>query len=200
AVGIVGNLESVASTPELREAHNAVRPEVSAFYAGIPLRPGLYQALKEFAETQEAQQLTGAKARYLKKTMDEFRRSGAELDEVSKERLRAISREMAGLTSKFSQNVLDDTAAFEPIIEDEAKLAGLPRSAIEAAKADAEAKGKSGYRFTLQAPSLIPLLTYLDDREIRRQVWTAYNTRASRGERNNEPIIARVLELRQEQA
>ena len=200
AVGIVGHLESVASTPELREAHNAVRPEVSAFYAGIPLRPGLYQALKEFAETQEAQQLTGAKARYLKKTMDEFRRSGAELDEVGKERLRAISREMAGLTSKFSQNVLDDTAAFELIIEDEAKLAGLPRSAIEAAKADAEAKGKSGYRFTLQAPSLIPLLTYLDDREIRRQVWTAYNTRASRGERNNEPIIARVLELRQEQA
>lgn len=200
AMGMVGHLETVANTPELRDAHNAVRPEVSAFYASIPLRPALYGALKAFATTEEAKALTGAKARYLKKTLDEFRRSGAELDEPGKERLRAISREMAELTSKFSQNVLDETAAFELIVEDEARLSGLPESAKEAAKADAQSKGKAGYRFTLHAPSLTPVLTYLDDRSIREQVWTAYNTRASSGERNNAPIILKVLELRNEQA
>jgi oligopeptidase A len=200
AMGMVGHLETVANTQELRDAHNAVRPEVSAFYASIPLRPELYAALKAFATTDEAKALTGARARYLKKTLDEFRRSGAELDETGKDRLRAISREMAELTSKFSQNVLDETAAFELIVEDEARLSGLPESAIEAAKADAQTKGKGGYRFSLHAPSLTPVLTYLDDRVIRERVWTAYNTRASSGERNNAPIILKVLALRDEQA
>jgi oligopeptidase A len=200
AMGMVGHLETVANTQALRDAHNAVRPEVSSFYASIPLRPALYAALKAFAATDEAHALTGAQARYLKKTLDEFRRSGAELDEPGKERLRAISREMAELTSKFSQNVLDETAAFELVVEDESRLSGLPASAIEAAKADAQSKGKVGYRFSLHAPSITPVLTYLDDRAIREQVWTAYNTRASSGERNNAPIILKVLELRNEQA
>lgn len=200
AMGMVRHLESVASTPELREAHNAVRPDVSAFYAGIPLRPRLYAAIKAFAETQEAKALTGSKARYLKKTLDDFRRSGAELDEAGKERLRAMSREMAELTSKFSQNVVDSTSAFELIVQDEAQLAGLPPSAIEAAKADAEAKSKSGYRFTLQGPSVVAALTYLDNREIREKIWRAFNTRAASGELNNEPLILRILALRDEQA
>src|SRR5690606_2500419 len=200
AMGMVRHLESVASTPELREAYNAVRPDVSTVYAGIPLRPKLYAAIKAFAETAEAKALTGAKARYLKKTLDDFRKSGAELDDAGKDRLRAISREMADLTSKFSQNVVDATSAFELLVENEADLAGLPPSAIEAARADAEAKGKSGYRFTLQGPSLIAVLTYLDNRDVREKVWIAYNTRAASGELNNEPLILKILELRNEHA
>ncbi len=200
AMTAVGHLESVANTPELRVAYNSVRPEVSAFYAGIPLRAGLYQALKDYAATEDAKALTGARKRFLKKTLDDFKRHGAELNETDKTRLEAISRELAKLTSTFSQNVLDDTAAFELIVKDVERLAGLPQSAIEAARHDAESKGKEGYRFTLQAPSLIPVLTYLDDRAIREKVWRAYNTRASKGERNNEPLIERILELRGEQA
>ncbi len=200
AMGVVGHLESVASTPELRDVFNASRPEVSAFYAGIPLRSKLYAVLQRYSETDDAKSLVGSKARFLKKTLDDFRRNGAELASEGQERLRAISRELAELTSKFSQNVLDDTAEFELLIQDEAKLSGLPKSAIEAAKQDAETKGKTGYRFTLQAPSLIPVMTYLDDRTIREQVWRAYNTRASKGERNNAPAIERILQLRHEQA
>ncbi len=200
AMTIVGHLESVANTPELRTAYNSVRPEVSAFYAAIPLRDALYSALKAYATTENAQRLTGARKRFLYKTLDDFKRHGAELSEQDKKRLEAISRELAELTSKFSQNVLDDTAAFELIVTDEARLTGLPPSAIEAARHDAESKGKEGYRFTLQAPSLIPVLTYLDDRAIREQIWRAYNTRATSGERNNEPVIERILELRREQA
>lgn len=200
AMGMVRHLESVASTSELREAHNTVRPDVSAFYAGIPLRPKLYAAIKAFAETPEAKALSGARARYLKKTLEDFRRSGAELDDAGKERLRAMSREMADLTSKFSQNVVDATSAFELIVTDQAKLAGLPASAVEGAQADAEAKGKTGYRFTLAGPSVVAVLTYLDDREIREKVWLAYNTRASEGKLNNEPLILKILQLRDEQA
>jgi oligopeptidase A len=200
AMGMVRHLESVASTSELREAHNAVRPDVSSFYAGIPLREKLYAALGAFAKTAEAKALTGAKARYLKKTLDDFRKSGAELDEAGKDRLRAISREMADLTSKFSQHVVDATSAFELLIEDEADLAGLPPSAVDAARADAEAKGKTGFRFTLQGPSVVAVLTYLDKRDIREKLWLAYNTRAAAGELNNEPLILKILALRTEQA
>jgi oligopeptidase A len=200
AMRLVGHLESVASTPLLRQAYNAVEPEVSSFYAGIPLRPKLWEAVQEFAKTPEAAQLTGPKARYLKKTIDEFRRSGANLDEADKQKLRDMSRTLSELTSKFSQNVVDATAAYELIVTDEAKLAGLPASAIEAARAEAASKGVAGYRFTLQAPSMIPVVTYLDDRKIREQIWRAYNTRAASGERDNGPLIGRILELRNAQA
>lgn len=200
AMSVVGHLECVVSTPELRAAYNAVKPEVSAFYAGIPLRPALYSKLREYAECEEARRLDSARRRFIKKTLEDFRRHGAELDVGGKARLEAISRELAQLTARFAQNVLDSTAAFELIVEDEQKLAGLPESAVVAARESAREKGKEGWRFTLQAPSLIPLLTYLDDRSIREQVWRAYNRRATAGELDNAPLVRRILELRREQA
>lgn len=200
AMGVIGHLESVASTPKLREAYNKIQPEVSAFYAGIVLRPKLWAAIKRFSESDQAHALEGARKRYLKKTLDDFRRNGADLDELGKDRLREISRELAELTSKFSQNVLDETAAFELLVTNDAELKGLPDSAIAQAKADAEAKGKQGYRLTLQAPSLIPVLNYLDNRAIRETVWQAYNTRASKGELSNVELTVRILDLRKEQA
>ena len=108
--------------------------------------------------------------------------------------------ELAKLTTRFSQNVLDETNAFERIVTDESKLAGLPESARKAARASAESKGQEGYRFTLHAPSLIAVLSYLDDASIRETLWRAYNTRAASGERDNRPLIARILELRREKA
>jgi oligopeptidase A len=200
AMGVVGHLESVQTSPELRAAYNAVQPEVSAFYAGIPLRPGLWQALKEFSQTDEAKQLDATRARFLKKTLDDFRRNGAQLDAAGKARLQAISRELAEATNRFSQNVVDATAQFDLLIEDEKQLAGLPESALTYAREDAARKGKSGFRFTLHAPSLIPLLTYLDDRALREKMYRAQNTRASSGELSNVPLIAKIIELRREQA
>ena len=96
--------------------------------------------------------------------------------------------------------MLDDTNAFELVITEENDLAGLPESAKQAAAENAKAKGVEGWRFTLHAPSLIPVLTYLDDADIRKRVWRAYSTRASAGERDNRPVIARILELRREKA
>jgi oligopeptidase A len=200
AMTVVGHLESVTTNPELRAAYNEVQPEVSAFYASIPLDARLWAKLKELAQTDEAKRLTGARKRYLKKTIDDFKRHGADLDDAGKKRLEELSRELATLTSRYGQNVLDETAAWELLIEDESKLAGLPESARQAAKQSAEQKGKPGWRFTLQAPSLIPLLTYLDDGKIREQVYRAYNSRATKGDKANPPLIARILELRREEA
>lgn len=200
AITIVGHLESVTSSPPLRDAYNAVLPEVSAFYANIPLDPELWLAVKAYAETDDAKALTGTKKRFLEKTIEDFKRQGADLDEAGKKRLEELTREFALITNKYAQNVVDATAAFELIVEDEKKLSGLPQSAIDAARASAKSKNKEGWRFTLQAPSLIPVLTYLDDAEIREKVYRAHNARATEGERDNRKLMGRILELRREKA
>ncbi|MEL7238892.1 MAG: M3 family metallopeptidase, partial [Planctomycetota bacterium] len=196
----IGHLESVCSTPELRDVYNQVQPEVSAFYAGIPLDDRLYAAIKDFAQTVEATALSGAKQRHLEKTIDDFRRHGAELDADGKDRLKQISRRLAEVTAKFAQNVVDATAAYELLIEDEGKLEGLPASVRAAARQSAEEKGKQGWRFTLQAPSYVPAMMYLANADIREQLYRAYNTRAVSGPRDNASLIVEILQLRAEQA
>jgi len=200
AMTIVGHLESVATTDALRDAYNATVPKVSAFWSELAMNEGLYRAVRAFSETDDAAALGATEKRFVKKTLDDFRRHGADLDPDDKAKLQAIEVELTQLTTEFAQHVLDETNAFELVLNDESKLAGLPESAKQAAAENAKAKGVEGWRFTLQAPSLIPLLTYLDDAGIREQVWRAYNTRATSGERDNRPLIARVLELRRAKA
>jgi len=200
AMAVVRHLESVATSPELRAAYSAVQPKVSAFYSKIPLHAGLWRAIKEYAETEEAKALTGVRKRFLDKTMDSFRRHGADLDRAGKVRLEAIDVELAGLTVKFAQNVLDATNAFELMITEESRLAGLPPSAVEAARETAAAKELAGWRFTLQAPSYHAVMTYLDDASVREQVYRAYNRRGAGGAHDNTGILERILELRNEKA
>jgi oligopeptidase A len=197
---VVGHLESVASSDALRAAYNATHPKVSAFWSELAMNDGLYRAVRAFAQTEEAAALPATEKRFLKKTLDDFRRHGAELGPEDKAKLQEIEIELTKLTTEFSQNVLDETNAFELLISDESKLAGLPDSAKQAAAENARAKGLGGWRFTLHAPSMIPVLTYLDDASIREHVWRAYNARAVSGERDNRKVIARVLELRRAKA
>ena len=200
AMSVVGHLESVATTEALRAAYNEVRPRVSELYSSIPLDPKLYARLVAFSETDEARALPPTRRRFLEKELRSFRRNGAALDEAGKTQLKALDVELSKLTTKFAQNLLDETNAFELFITDEKKLAGLPESAIKAAKASAEAKEERGWRFTLQGPSVIATLTYLEDASIREHIWRAYNVRASAGERDNRPLIERIIALRAEKA
>ena len=200
AMAVVRHLEAVATSPELRAAYNAVQPPVSAFYSGIPLNAGLWQAMRTFAASEEGRGLQGTRARFLTKTIDSFRRHGAELDAEGKARLEAIDIELSTATTKFSQNVLDATNAFDLMIVNERQLAGLPAMAVAAARANAEQKGLSGWRFTLQAPSYMPVMTYLDDATIRQRMYRAYAVRASRGEFDNRALLSRILELRRARA
>ncbi len=200
AMSVVKHLEGVATYPELRAAYNAVQPAVSAFYSSIPLNQGLWTAVQQYAATNEAKALTGTRKRFLTKTMDDFRRHGAELDGAGKARLEALDVELSKLTTKYGENVLDSTNEFELIITEEPKLAGLPPTAVAAARASGESKGVKGWRFTLQAPSYLPLMTYLDDAPIREKVYRAYSARATTGSYDNRGIIGRILALRREKA
>ena len=199
-MGVVRHLESVATYPELRAAFNAAQPEVSAFYTGIPLDAGLWSNIKAYAATPEAAQLTGARRRFLHKTIETFRRHGADLDPAGKKRLEEIDVELTQITTKFAENVLDSTNAFELVLTNEADLAGLPPTAIASARESAQRKGLEGWRFTLQAPDYFAVMTYLDDSAIRRKVYEAFAVRAASGDRDNRPLIARILELRREKA
>jgi len=200
AFGVVKHLESVATTPELRAAFNRVQPEVSAFFSSLPLNDALWQAVRSYSETEDARALTGTRRRFLTKTVDNFRRHGAELDPAGKKKLEEMDVELTRLTTRFGENVLDSTNTWDLTIDDEGKLAGLPPSAVEAARASAASKGRSGWRFTLQGPSYVALMTYLDDREIRRDTYLAQTTRATTGDHDNRPILARILELRRAKA
>jgi oligopeptidase A len=200
AMAIVRHLEAVATTPELRAAYNAVQEPVSMFYTSIPLDVNLWAAIKAVNESGEAQKLAAVHQRFLKKTVSGFRRAGADLDAEGKKKLEAIDVELTKATTKFSENVLDATNSFDLLITDEAKLAGLPESARKAARESARTKDKPGWRLTLQAPSYIAAMTYLDDRPIRQQLWEAFNTRAASGEHDNRALLLEVLRLRREKA
>jgi oligopeptidase A len=200
AMSVVRHLEAVATTPELRAAFNAVQPKVSAFYSSLVLNEPLWKSIQRYAATAEAKALTGTMRRYLTKTIDAFRRHGADLDPAGKMRLKEIDIALAEATTKFSENVLDSTNAWDLVIADESKLTGLPPTAIAAARASAASKQREGWRFTLQAPSYMAVMTYLDDSQIREQAWRAYNSRAASGEYDNRALIAKILELRNEKA
>lgn len=200
AMGVVRHLESVATYPELRAAFNAAQPEVSAFYSGIPLHAGLWNAVKAYAATRDAGALLGERQRFLKKTVESFRRHGADLDAAGKKRLEEIDVELTQLTTKFGENVLDSTNSFELLITNEKDLAGLPPTAVAAARESAGRKGLEGWRFTLQAPDYFAVMTYLDEASIRRKLYDAYSVRATAGAWDNRPALRRIVELRREKA
>ena len=207
ATGLASHFESVLGTPELREAFAAVTPKITSFYSQLLLSEPLYRALRDLDATEEAKNLDPARRRYLTKTLADFRRNGAELDAIGKKRLGDIDIALSELTLKFAQNVVDATASFELLVEeaDVARLEGLPPGALEAAKKSATGKGKSGYRFTLQAPSYGPVLTFVRDRGLREALYRANVSRSSGkgpggAERDNTGIIKEVVALRQEKA
>ncbi len=199
-MGLVGHLASVKDSPEMRDAYNRVLPRYTTFMTRLGLDPELYAVVKEVAATPEAAALTGVRKRHLEKTLKEFVRAGAELEGDAKERYEAISTELSQIATKFSENALDATNAFELIVTDEAELAGLPESAKNLFRAAAKAKGQEGWRITLQAPSYVPVLTYAENRPLRETLYKAFTNRANGGPFDNRDLIVRTLALRRERA
>jgi oligopeptidase A len=205
AWGLVTHLDAVCNSPALREAHNAMLPKVSSFFAKIPLNSELWDLLLTYSKTDEARSLTGVRRRALDETLAYFRQHGADLPAEKKQRLEEIESELSQATQKYSENVLDSTNAWELVIEDVGKLKGLPESALAAAQADAVAKGLGTkeapqYRFTLKAPSMIPVMEHLEDDSIRRQVWQGSCSIGKDGAYDNTPLVWQILRLRHEKA
>ncbi len=194
----VSHLVAVAETRELRQAYNAVLPEISAFWSRLPLNEDLWRRVKAFAEGPDAERLKGIRRRHLRRTVQEFRRAGADLPAGDKERLEAARIELAQLQQKFSENVLDATAEYELHVEDERRLQGVPAAAKRRARARAREKGLEGWLLTLDYPSVEPILKYCRDRELRREIHVAYTTRCREGDHDNRVVMARILRLRDE--
>jgi len=199
-MGFASHLVAVKDSPALRAAYNAVLPQYTAFMTKLSLHSGLWRAVKSYAESPAARVLTGVRKRHLEKTVRAFVRAGADLPEDQKARMEALNIELSRLSTKFSENVLDATNAFELVLTDEADLAGLPESARTQAAASARAKGKEGWRFTLQIPSYQPFMTYAENRGLRETMYRAFTSRASEGALSNRELITRILALRKERA
>lgn len=199
-VTIAHHLNSVISSPELRQAWQKALPVFMAFNAEVGADQELWGVFKAYAATAEAAGLDPVRSRRLEHLLLDFRRQGADLPEAARDRVRAIRLELAELQNSFSENVLDATRKFEHVVTDEAGLAGLPASAVAAARAAAEAAGREGWLFTLHQPSIMPVLQFSEDRAFRKLIHDAYTDRAAGGEFDNRPLMRRILRLRRELA
>jgi oligopeptidase A len=204
AWGIVGHLNAVVDTPPLRAAYNENLPKVTEFWTSLGQNLALYAKYKSLKDSPQFAALSPARQRIVENAMRDFRLGGAELSDAQKPRFAQIQEEQAALSTRFSENVLDATNAYELLVEDEARLAGLPDDVKAAARASAETEGKPGFRFTLQFPSYFPLLQYADDRELRQTIYRASTTKASELGANpawdNTANIDAMLKLRDEEA
>lgn len=201
----VSHLNAVVNNEALRAVYNENLPRLSEYYTDMTQDERLYAAYKQIAAAAGYRHLTQAQRKIVENTLRDFRLAGAELPSDKKTRFKEIQKELATLSSHYSDNVLDATEAWELLLADEADLAGLPASARALAQQGAREKGKAGWRFTLEAPSYIALMTYADRRELRRWMYEAAVTRASEigpnaGKWDNGPLMQRMLVLRAEAA
>lgn len=203
--GRLNHLDSVRDTKAQRDMLNKMLPKVSAFSASIPLNDALWTVLKSFADSEAARALDPVRARFVEETCADFREAGADLAPDQKERMATLQSELAELTQKFSEHVLDSTKEWELVVDDAARLAGLPESAREAARADAQSKGlgtddEPKWRFTQQFPSMFPVMQYAEDEDLRRQVYEGSTTIGRGGEFDNSELVWKIIRLRQEKA
>lgn len=200
AYGIVAHLESVLPDPALRDALGKAQPKASAVWASLATDDALYARLEAFRSSPYGQALTGPALRLVDKSIEGLRRSGAALPPAERARLQAIDVRLGELGLTFSQNVVDDADAWHLVVTSEDELRGLPETYVKLARAAAEKAGVAGFRLSLSAPLVTAVLSYAEHRPLREAIYRAWNARASRGERNNEPIIREMLALRGEKA
>jgi oligopeptidase A len=203
AWGLVGHLQGVVNTPELREAYNSNLPRVTRFASALGQNLALYRQYQALATGPEAGSFDEARRKVLDNTLRDFRLGGAELAPDAQQRFAAIKEELSALSAKFSQNVLDATDAWSLIVEDEARLAGVPDDVKAAARAAAANDGRDGWKLTLQMPCYLPVQTWAEDRDLREILYRASAQRASEfgdDALDNSGNIDRILALRAELA
>ena len=208
AWGQVAHLHAVMDSPPLREAYNAALPKVSQYWTELGQNLQLFQKYKELARSAQFTALSPARRKIVENALRDFRLGGAELPLEKKQRYAEIQEELAKLSAKFSENVLDATNAFSLVIEEEKRLRGIPADVLQAAreaadKDEKQAVGKPRWKFTLHMPSYLPVMQYADDRSLRERLYRESATRASefgRPDWDNTALIARIVELRRELA
>ena len=201
----VSHLNAVVNSDALRAVYNEGVPKLTDYGTELAQDERLYAAYKAIAARADFAKLAPAQQKIVQNALRDFRLAGAELPAQEKARFKEIQMELSVLGSRFSENVLDATQAWSLHLTDDADVAGVPPTALALARQAAQAAGKPGYLFSLEAPSYIAFMTYADNRALRRQMYEAYVTRASdrgpnAGRFDNGPLINRILELRTEAA
>ena len=198
---VLFNLMSAETCDEMEAIAEKMMPELSEHSNNISLNEKLFERIKCVYTQRESLNLTPEERRLLEKTYDGFIRNGANLSDADKETFRKLSMELSTLTLRFSQNHLKETNKYELVLTSEAELEGLPESIIEAAAHTAKEKGKEGWIITLQAPSYVPFMKYSSNRNLRKELYMAYNTQCThRDELDNTDIVKQLVNLRMELA
>lgn len=205
--GIIGHLMGVKNSPELRAAYETVQPQVVQFFNQLSQSQPLYQAFTALRESKDWERLAPAQQRIVEANLQEAQLAGVGLVGAAKERFNQIQQELAELSTQFSNHVLDATQAFKLKLTEPEEIAGLPPSALSLAAQTARAQGEESataeagpWVLTLDYPSYLPVLKYSQRRDLREKLYRAFITRASSGEFDNNPLIERILSLRQELA
>ncbi|MGF6753826.1 M3 family metallopeptidase [Paraburkholderia sp. GAS42] len=209
AWGVIGHLNAVADTPELRAVYGENLPRVTEFWSSVGQNLALYEKYKALNASADFASLTGERKKILGNALRDFRLSGAELPEDQKPRFAELQERQAGLSKSFSDHVLDATNAYAYIATTEAELAGLPDDVVEGAREAAQRDSKEGWKFTLHFPSYFPVMQYSENRAMRETMYRAYATRASelgaaygngKAEWDNTAVLAEELKVREEEA
>ncbi|MDN3697593.1 oligopeptidase A [Vibrio cortegadensis] len=199
----VSHMNSVVNSDELRDAYESCLPLLSEYGTWVGQHKGLFEAYKAIKASDAFDSLEQAKKKTITDSLRDFELSGIGLPADEQHRYGEISKRMSELGSQFSNNVLDATMGWNKHITDVVELAGMPESAIAAAKETAESKELDGYLLTLEMPSYLPVMVYCDNQALRAEMYEAYVTRASdrgpkAGEWDNTELIAEQLKLRHE--
>jgi oligopeptidase A len=203
AWGQVSHLHSVMDSPELREVYNANLPKITVYYAELGQNEALFSKFKALKASPDYAALSAPRQKIVENELRDFRLGGAELPADKKARFMQVQEELAQLSAKFEENLLDATNDFALYLDDAGELAGIPDDVQAMMKAAAETDGKTGWKITLHMPSYLPVMQYADNRGLREQLYRAYVTRASefsKPELDNTPLIASILKLRREAA
>ena len=203
AWGQVSHLHGVLDSPALRDAYNANLPKLTQYWTELGHDERLFRRYRELRDSAAYADLPPARKRQIQNALRDFRLGGAELPADEKARFAAIQDELARLGAKFAENLLDATNAYSIVIEDPARVTGLHDDLLAAAREAAQKDGREGWKFTLHAPSYLPVMQYAEDRALRETLYRESVTRASefgRPEWDNTALIARMLELRREEA
>ncbi len=195
------NLNSAETDDAIQKTAQEVSPLLSEFSNDIMLNEELFKRVKAVYEQKPELELTTEQETLLDKKYKSFSRNGANLAEDEKEKLRDIDKELSQLKLKFGEHILAETNKFEMLLTDEEDLSGMPDGAKEAAKQLAENKGKDGWLITLDYPSYIPFMTYVDSRQLREKLSKAFGSKGFKGdELDNQNIILKIANLRHKRA
>jgi len=201
----IGHLHGVADSEDLRAAYNEAIPLLAEYSSEMAQHDGLFDAFGRLRASADYATFTLAKKQVVDNALRDFRLGGIALDSDMRDRFRAINQELAQLTTRFGENVLDATQTWHRDVADVGELAGLPESALSLARQNAENDEVDGYRLTLDFPCYMPVMTYCENGELRRELYDAYVTRASdqgpdAGRFDNSELIDQILALRHELA